>query len=304
LVPAFPPKARRAATLIEGVAVIAILGVLTGLLLSAVQRVRATAARTDCANNLRQIGLAAQHYDAAKSRLPPGYAWLSGKRDKAPRDALVGWPVLLLPYLDQQPLWESALAAYGTAYGYSNPPHVGLATVVKTYVCAADSRLSSAITDAAGNTVAYGSYRGVSGSGLPVNDPANGALRQFTGVAVDEIRDGTSHTLLIGEHPPAADRFAGSWYSLYVPEDQFGPYYYGCLMFATIPYDIRECRGPFTFGPGRLTNPCDGYHFWSLHPGGANFAFCDGSVRFLSYSAAPVLPALATRAGGEVVDLP
>jgi prepilin-type processing-associated H-X9-DG protein len=46
------------------------------------------------------------------------------------------------------------------------------------------------------------------------------------------------------------------------------------------------------------------FHFWSLHPGGANFAFCDGSVRFLPYSANDILPALATRAGGEVAVLP
>ena len=53
--------------------------------------------------------------------------------------------------------------------------------------------------------------------------------------------------------------------------------------------------------PGRLDNPCDQTHFWSLHPGGANFLFADGSVHFLYYSADRVLPALATRAGGEVV---
>ncbi|MFO0803834.1 MAG: H-X9-DG-CTERM domain-containing protein [Gemmataceae bacterium] len=58
------------------------------------------------------------------------------------------------------------------------------------------------------------------------------------------------------------------------------------------------------FRPGRLENPCDVNHFWSPHPGGANFAFADGSVRFLSYSADPIMPALATRAGGEVVEIP
>ena len=53
-----------------------------------------------------------------------------------------------------------------------------------------------------------------------------------------------------------------------------------------------------------MTDPCDSLHFWSPHPGGANFAFADGSVRFLSYSADTILPALATRAGGETVVLP
>ena len=62
--------------------------------------------------------------------------------------------------------------------------------------------------------------------------------------------------------------------------------------------------GPFVFGAGSLQEPCSVFHYWSLHSGGANFAFCDGSVHFLSYSASSILPALATRAGREVVELP
>ena len=58
------------------------------------------------------------------------------------------------------------------------------------------------------------------------------------------------------------------------------------------------------YGPGRTTNPCDMYHFWSLHSGGANFAYADASVHFLTYAAAPILSAMATRAGGESIDLP
>jgi prepilin-type processing-associated H-X9-DG protein len=64
------------------------------------------------------------------------------------------------------------------------------------------------------------------------------------------------------------------------------------------------CIGPFRFGPGRLENPCDRFHFWSLHPGGAHFLFADGSVRLLPYSAQPIMVSLATRSGGEVVTLP
>ena len=63
-------------------------------------------------------------------------------------------------------------------------------------------------------------------------------------------------------------------------------------------------KGPFHFVAGRADDLCSAFHFWSPHPGGANFAFCDGSVRFLSYSADPVMPALATRAGGETVNVP
>lgn len=63
-------------------------------------------------------------------------------------------------------------------------------------------------------------------------------------------------------------------------------------------------RPAFAFGPGRLDNPCDSYHFWSLHSGGANFAFGDGSVKFLRHSAVDILPALASGRGGEVVSVP
>jgi len=57
--------------------------------------------------------------------------------------------------------------------------------------------------------------------------------------------------------------------------------------------------GPYAFGPGRTTDPCSAFHFWSLHSGGGNFLFADGSVRFAPYAAADMLPALASRAGGE-----
>jgi prepilin-type processing-associated H-X9-DG protein len=65
---------------------------------------------------------------------------------------------------------------------------------------------------------------------------------------------------------------------------------------------IIDCDGPFRYGPGRTDNPCDRHHFWSVHPSGANFAFADTSVRFLSYSAERVLVPLATCSGGEAVS--
>jgi prepilin-type processing-associated H-X9-DG protein len=65
-----------------------------------------------------------------------------------------------------------------------------------------------------------------------------------------------------------------------------------------------SCQGPFWYGPGTTSNPCDRYHFWSLHSGGANFLWADGSARFISYAAKDIMVALATRAGGEVVELP
>jgi prepilin-type processing-associated H-X9-DG protein len=67
----------------------------------------------------------------------------------------------------------------------------------------------------------------------------------------------------------------------------------------------KECDGkPRHFGLGTLDNPCDRYHFWSLHPGGGNWLFADASARYIPYSADEILGALATRAGGETIRLP
>jgi len=124
-----------------------------------------------------------------------------------------------------------------------------------------------------------------------------------------DITDGTSNTLAIGERPPPDDMEDGWWYSAMcayalpaVSEPCRGP----CVtlhMDSPPGFSGPGCSGPIHFGPGRLENPCDRHHFWSLHQGGANFVFADGSARFISYAAREIVPALATRAGGEVVSL-
>jgi prepilin-type processing-associated H-X9-DG protein len=119
-----------------------------------------------------------------------------------------------------------------------------------------------------------------------------------------EVRDGTSNTLLIGERPPGPDGFYGGWYGAWgytvCPVSQIrpaSPNARGALDGST---DCDLSFGPLR--PGRIEDPCDVVHFWSLHVGGANFAFADGSVRFLPYNWSEVLRALATRAGGEVIE--
>jgi prepilin-type processing-associated H-X9-DG protein len=150
--------------------------------------------------------------------------------------------------------------------------------------------------------MAFTDYLGVWGTDRRHRD---GVLFLDSEVRLREIADGTSNTLMVGECPPSADGILGWWYAgwgqakdgsaealLGVAEWNDGPFY-------------RKCpRGPYSYVPGRLTNQCDMFHFWSLHPGGANFVFCDASVRFLPHSAAPLMPALATRSGGEAVSLP
>ena len=120
-----------------------------------------------------------------------------------------------------------------------------------------------------------------------------------------DITDGTGNTLAIGERPPSPDFILGWWYAGW-GQDQDGE---AEMLLGTRTRNryqrTPQCpRGPYDFAGGKLDNPCDAFHFWSLHPGGANFAFADGSVRFLAYSANSVLPELSTRAGGEIASIP
>jgi prepilin-type processing-associated H-X9-DG protein len=303
-------RSRPAVSLIEVLVVIGVIGVLIGLLLTAVQAVRGAASRAGCANHLRQLGIAAMAHHDAHGFLPKPAVimWVP----EPGRAALLPWTNLLLPYIEQEALWQTLPAAYQAAPGYVNPPHVGLATVVKVYACPADGRLTAPITDKYGHTAAYGSYLGVVGYDVVANPSQRTAMNSVgydyrQGVRLTEVTDGTSQSLLIGERPPPGWALAGNWYSLDIPNLSL-PYttglVYGSVLSVRTPFGLGPCRGPSRFGPGRVENPCDSDHFWSLHPGGAHFLFVDGSVHFLRYSAEPILPALATRAGGEVVTLP
>jgi prepilin-type processing-associated H-X9-DG protein len=129
-----------------------------------------------------------------------------------------------------------------------------------------------------------------------------GAFEGGRGAALHEFRDGTSSTLLLGERPPPDSLQAGRWYSgHYILEPSGGPDALMRIPSAKWPYDFECQLAGSQYGPGDLKNPCDRYHFWSFHSGGANFAFADGSVRFVPYTARDILPALATRDGGETL---
>ncbi len=295
---------RRAVTLIELLVVTGVIGVLLGLLLSAVQNVRAAAARTACSNNMKQIGLALHHYHDTHGRLPDGFL----KSSPLQTWVSVTWMAALLPQMDQSPLWaatERALAILPLD-PLRNPPHIGLGTVVKPYVCPADGRLSAPVVTRDGLTVAFTSYLGVGGGGSGPRWRSDGVMGIYPGVRLTDISDGTSQTLAVGERPPPDTFQAGPWYPRLSANGYWGRLYGPDEDMPVLNYPIigDPCGGPFAFGPGRVNNPCDRYHFWSLHPGGANFLFADGSVHFMPHAARNILPALATRAGGEIVELP
>ncbi len=295
---ALPRSVRKARgfTLIELLVVLAIVAVLIGLLLPAVQKVRAAAARAACQNNLKQVGLALHQHHDGSGALPPGHRSVS-HRDRMP---FSGWPLSVLPYLEQEAVFAAARAAYARdPYPFHNPPHAGLNTVVPALVCPSDGRAARPQTAGrTGAVVAFTCYLGVSGRDYAARD---GLLFQDSRVRFADVLDGTSNTLLAGERPPSADFQFGWWYAgsgqaLTGSADMI----LGVEEPNLLPVTAGSCGpGVYRFGPGRADNQCDVFHFWSLHPGGAHFLFCDGSVRFLAYSAAPLLPALASRAGGE-----
>lgn len=291
---------RRGYSLVELLVAVAIVAVLVGLLLPAVQKVRAAAARASCQNTVKQLALAAHlHHDAVGS-LPPGLSVLSD----GGRMPFLGWPARLLPYLEQEARWRDVEAAFRTDPAplkfYGHPPHAKLLrSPVLAFACPADPRTPGPAVLGA-TLVAFTSFVGVEGTDQTTKD---GALYLDSRVRLTDVADGTSGTLLIAERPPSADLRFGWWYRGW-GQSQDGSIE---MLLGVRERNVSHPNCPPVappFGPGRFDQPCHEFHYWSGHDGGANFAFCDGSVRFLTYAADSVLPILATRAGGEVFEMP
>jgi prepilin-type N-terminal cleavage/methylation domain-containing protein/prepilin-type processing-associated H-X9-DG protein len=287
---------RHAFTLIELVIVIAIMAVLIALVIPAIMKARATATRAGCAGNLQQIGLALHNYHDNQSSFPPGI----GSDRPAQAYPFMSWLTRVLPYLEQEELWRATVSAYqADPSPFDDPPHVGIVTPIRTFACPGDGRVLEVHATHQGYRVALTSYVGVLGTAW---DHPNGVLFQDSNIRFADITDGASNTLAVGERPPSPDYWHGWWYA---GSGQLGTGSGDMLLGVTDRYlgggyAVNCPLGTYTFQPGQIASDCDAFHFWSLHPGGAHFIFADGSVRFLAYSAAAVLPALATRAGGEI----
>jgi len=205
-------KVKKAFTLIELLVVIAIIAILIGLLLPAVQKVRAAAARAQCSNNLKQLGLAVQNYASTyNSQLP---ALTSSTGAPAYGNYQGGIFITLLPYIEQQSLYNAAVANVGDTWDGNANPRPRLSPM-KTYQCPADFTLSSGWSGST-NPSAVGSWMGGSYS-------ANGALfgtvraggncdaPQFN---VGNIPDGTSNTVAFGEQYSSCNGGStGIWWS-------------------------------------------------------------------------------------------
>ena len=222
---------RLAFTLIELLVVIAIIAILIGLLLPAVQKVREAAARTQCANNLKQMGLALHNYENTYGRFPPGFistttgTWSGGGNDGV-AEAGPGWSFfsLILPYVEQENLYRSINLTLPITNNANTTPR---STPVLTYRCPSDTGPTTATVWMApangGNpmpatagtisNLATTSYVGCLGGGNPADAPAytamyeqqpfNGIFHRNQSVRVADITDGTSNTIGIGERMSA-----------------------------------------------------------------------------------------------------
>jgi prepilin-type processing-associated H-X9-DG protein len=297
---------RRGVSLIEILVVFSVTAILIGVLLPAVQNARAAAIRSACRANLRQCALAVHLYHDEYGFFPVGHT-----PDHADADyPHLCWQARLLPALEQTAVWQEAVAAYATQrnpFGRRGrqPAHPGFAQIIPTFLCPGDPRdLKQQFHHPVGEyLVALTSYLGIAGTTCV---QADGVLIKNQAIRTLDVVDGLSTTLLIGERPPSFDHRYGWWYAgagmdragkadaiMGVAEiGSADPYFAGCPL------------GVYRFQAGNPKSACSIQHYWSTHQGGGHFALADGSVQFFNYSAAEVLAALATRAGGESAELP
>jgi hypothetical protein len=294
--------------------VIAIIGILIALLLPAVQAAREAARRIRCASNLRQLATALHNYEVAHGCLPPGA--LSANQ--------LGWRVFILSYIEQTSLYSRFSFAAGPFDGDPNNegPNKNLFALnrIDTFLCPSVERVmathgTSTLLDGRQTYTAH--YSGVAGPtgndprGVPypwkADSPApgtggfalSGVFLVDCSVRMAEITDGASNTLAIGEiampesttYGPAGGGDGASWVRGFGHRGNYSN-----------PQGTSSCKN-VVYGinmPNPTATDFNSDPFSSLHPGGADFAKCDGSVVFLSEDIdLTVYKSTASRDSGE-----
>ena len=290
-------------TLIELLVVIAIISVLIALLLPAVQATRAAARRSQCLNNLMQVGLALKGYEAAFETLPSGAVDATGPVTGRPTGYGFGWITQILPHLDQRAAYNH-LNFQVSVYGPANTTTRGV--LIDVLFC--PSAIGATRMDpnpAAGPTdslPALTSYAAVHHDAeAPIDVTNRGSFFLNSRVRYEDLEDGSSQTLFVGEKRTAGAELG--WASgTRATLRNTGWVINGPLIVPAGPATPPTAGSPAPAPPpGPVPEPVGG--FGSNHPGGTHFSFGDGSVRFLRTSINPVVFAqLANRADGMLLS--
>lgn len=286
----------RGLTLIELLVVLAIIAVVFALGLSAIHSVRKSSERVKCLNNIRQIVQSLHHHHDTIGFLPFGH--------RSPKLLgnlpYTGWPLAVLPFLEQESVYSISLVDFQK----NRDPffgHSGLTRVLNIFLCPSDSRATVPhIANRSQMLAAFTCYQGCSGLNCKSGDGLLVGDKKFR---LADALDGTGNTILLGERPVSHD-FDFSWWYAGFGQDGHGSLdqIMGVCEFNLLPIIQNSKCGPgsYSFGEASGVNdPCGQFHFWSLHQAGGHFGFADGSVRFMPYTSNRILPALASRAGGE-----
>ena len=291
----------RAFTLIELLVVIAIIAVLVALLLPAVQSAREAARRAQCVNNLMQLALAMQNYESAHEVLPPGVVNPTGPIQDQPKGYHFGWLSQILPYMEARTIYNHFNFKLGL---YETPNDTTRTTLVRSFLCPSDNGPGRGALGVAMNNYA-GNHHDVE---APIAANNMGVLFLNSAVRFEDVSDGTSQTIFIGEK--LNDGLGLGWASGTRSSLRNTGSGINQPNLAATPN-----KPPVNSGVGQPSGAPDGDAvasddaqrfvggYNSRHPGGANCAFGDGSVRFIKTSiAAGVLRLLGNRADGEFID--
>ncbi|MFH1921619.1 MAG: DUF1559 domain-containing protein [Planctomycetota bacterium] len=265
------PRNQRGFTLVELLVVIAIIGILIALLLPAVQAAREAARRSQCTNNLAQFGLALQNYDSAHEMLPPGVVNSEGPIRSEPQGYHMNWLVQLLPYVEEQVTFQHIDFSVG-AYDEKNGPVSK--TEISLFQCPSDpgGRYS-------GETPSVSNYAGCHHDvEAPIDADNHGIFFLNSHVRYRDILDGATHTIFIGEKMIDANDLGWLSGTRSTLRNTGTPINATAVIRDEPGYHARPGK------PQPVIDPTNLYvgGFSSYHPGGANFLFGDGSVRFLS----------------------